>query len=57
LVANTVPARALASSLGEYFMEKVAIDQLRFLDPQANAISLIDYFKDQLLLIFHRHLA
>jgi len=38
-------------------MEKVAIDQLRFLDPHANTISLIDYFEDRLLLIFHRHLA
>jgi hypothetical protein len=38
-------------------MEKVAIDQLRFLDLHGNAISLTDCFTDRLLLIFHRHLA
>ena len=38
-------------------MEKVAIDQLRFLDLHGNAISLTGYFNERLLLIFHRHLA
>jgi hypothetical protein len=38
-------------------MEKVAIDQLSFLDLQGNVTSLTGYFDQRLLLVFHRHLA
>jgi len=38
-------------------MEKVAVDQLRFLDLHGNATTLTGYFSERLLLIFHRHLA
>jgi hypothetical protein len=38
-------------------MEKVAIDQLRFLDPQGKKVSLVGDASERLLLIFHRHLA
>ena len=38
-------------------METVAIERLHFVDPQGNAIALLDMAGDRLLLIFHRHLA
>jgi hypothetical protein len=38
-------------------MEKVAIDQLRFLDLHGTAASLSEFLSERLLLIFHRHLA
>jgi len=38
-------------------MEKVAIDQLRFLDLHGTAASLSGFLSERLLLIFHRHLA
>jgi hypothetical protein len=38
-------------------MEKVAIDQLSFLDTQGNVTFLTGYFDQRLVLVFHRHLA
>ena len=38
-------------------MEKVAINQLSFLDPDGNVTTLTRYIDERLLLIFHRHLA
>jgi len=38
-------------------METIAIDRLSFLDLHGNPVFLRDYFQNQLLLIFLRHLA
>jgi hypothetical protein len=38
-------------------MEKIAIEQLHFIDPQGNSTLLGGKPQERLLLIFHRHLA
>ena len=38
-------------------MDKVALDKLPLLDLQGNRVTLTQYFKERLLLVFHRHLA